>query len=179
MEETPTEVIERGGLNIKEQYYRNWVGSIEYHDSKLQSIYHREGRVAFCDGTQTLSLSSPIHGETKNFKAGSITAANSISGLANVTMQASTSILYLPSFQVDQGSSFLSNITSPTCAAAISYEYVIRDHLDNGRVYFADYNGNGTIEDATELLQEALTPFHFYYFLQPGHYKKYILQYLH
>ena len=134
----------------------DYVKGIEYHNSKLQAIYHSEGRVAYCDATQTQSITAPINGETKNFKAGLITATNTITGNANVTMQAATSMTYLPGFQVEQGSTFLGNILPPPCVAATAYEYVIRDHLGNGRIYFVDYNGNGIVEEANgEILQEA------------------------
>ncbi len=146
-------IVKQGTTQVSRQDY---VKGFEYHNSKLQAIYHSEGRVAYCDATQTQSIATPINGESKTFKAGLITAASTITGSSNVTMQAATSMTYLPGFQVEQGSTFLGNILPPPCVAATAYEYVIRDHLGNGRIYFVDYNGNGIVEEANgEILQEA------------------------
>ncbi len=147
-----SKVVKQGTTIVSRQDY---VKGIEYQNSKLQAIYHSEGRVAYCDVTQTQSITAPINGETKNFKAGMITAASTITGSSNVTMQAGTNMTYLPGFQVEQGSTFLGSILPPPCVAATAYEYVIRDHLGNGRIYFADYDGNNLINTTTELLQEA------------------------
>ena len=128
-------------------------GGIEYHNSKLLAIYHAEGRVAFTDATQSLSITAPINGETKSFKTGTIIADNTNTGSANVTMQASTNIQFLPGFFIEQGTAFNANIVS-AAATSKAYEYVIRDHLGNGCIYFTDYNGNGSIEESNgEILQ--------------------------
>ncbi|MEP7321742.1 MAG: DUF6443 domain-containing protein, partial [Saprospiraceae bacterium] len=149
-----SKITRQGSVQISQQDY---VGAIEYHNSKLQSIYHSEGRVSYCDATQSLSITAPINGDTKSFKSGSIIGDNVISGNADVNFLASGNIQYLPGFQVELGSKLTSAIASPSCKAnGYSYEYVLRDHLGNGRIYFTDYNNNGIIEESNEeILQEA------------------------
>ncbi len=150
-----TKVDKQAGTQVARMDY---LGAIEYRNNSLQSIHHSEGRVVFCDNAQTLSLTTPINGGTQSFKAGKIIASNAISGNANVSMQANSSIFYSPLFSVESESILAASINASVCNAAISYEYVIRDYLGNGRVYFADYDGNGSISDAagqSELIQEA------------------------
>ncbi len=147
-----SKVVKQGATVASRMHY---IKGIEYRNSKLQAIYHSEGRVAYTDATQSLSITTPINGETKTFKAGTIIASNINTGNANVTMQASTNIQFLPGFFVDQGSNFLGNMVS-AAAATSAYEYVIRDHLGNGRIYFTDYNGNSIVEESNgEILQES------------------------
>ena len=160
----PIKVIKRGTTYVSHQVVvkrksryliqMDYVkGGIEYDNSKLQAIYYSEGRVAFTDPTQSLSITAPINGETKSFKAGTIIADNTYTGSANVTMQVSTNVQFLPGFFIEQGTAFNANIVF-AAATSKAYEYVIRDHLGNGRIYFTDYNGNGSIEESNgEILQ--------------------------
>lgn len=147
-----SKVVKQGTAIISRQDY---IGQIEYHNSKVQSIHHSEGRIGFCNSDQTLSLTTPINAAAKSFTASAVAASTLITGGSQVNIAAGNEILFQPGFKIDQGSTMTAAITSTPCLAPVTYEYVIKDHLGNGRVYFADYDGNGTIEvNSGEVLQE-------------------------
>ncbi len=52
-----------------------------------------------------------------------------------------------------EGRVFNDNVSSST-TESLRYEYAIKDHLGNSRLTFSDINGNGTVDFATEVLQE-------------------------
>lgn len=94
-----------------------------------------------------------MHSENQDFNAKFIESKSHVGNDSDVEYLASDRIYLEPGFRTILGSKFLA-ATDCGSSDTWQFEYAIKDHLGNTRVLFADLNGNGNINENTEILQE-------------------------
>jgi RHS repeat-associated protein len=127
---------------------KSYLGSFEFEGNKLSRVFHGTGFV------QNLAADVSSGGQTNgNITGSNIVSTQKLKSGVKSEYIADKSICLLPGFE-----------SLPTFNAEIKplvgfqWNYILRDHLGNTRVLFADKNGDGLIrQDASEALNEVLS----------------------
>ncbi|OYU66892.1 MAG: hypothetical protein CFE22_07185 [Cytophagaceae bacterium BCCC1] len=127
---------------------KSYLGSFEFEGNKLSRVFHGTGFV------QNLAANVSSGGQTSgNITGSNIVSTQKLKSGVKSEYIVDKSICLLPGFE-----------SLPTFNAEIKplvgfqWNYILRDHLGNTRVLFADKNGDGLIrQDASEALNEVLS----------------------
>lgn len=133
---------------------RYYIGSTEYRGGALVQVNHGHGRVVRqatgCDQNQQIN---GILKDTSIYAGAGIYSKAYISSSGEILFSGSERVKLLPGFKTRPGAFFKAGI-DPCPAEDWQYEYTLKDHLGNTRIVFADLDYNGTINPATEILDE-------------------------
>ena len=158
-----------GSLALRRDYIEN----IELVNGQVQAIYHDEGRVIKKDGPSIAVLPDTIRAHAaydKYYYADKIISPSVVIGpligTGNVTFEARDSIKMVYPFQTvdNTGLDFEARIKEMPIDSSWQWEYVLRDHLGNIRISFADLDDDGVITVALDSTNEILEEHHYYPF---------------
>ena len=140
---------------------RDYLGPVIYEDGVMQSIQHADGRVVPGSGcTDDLHVAGAVAG-AESYTAGNIATDATVLPTGRLELLASRDIRLQPGFSLEAGGYLKAE--QVVCYPPVGeweFQYFLADHLGNNRVLFADANGDGSIDPATEVLQES----HYYAF---------------
>ena len=157
------------GTKLREDYRsvdgterrRDYHGLFEYRNDTLTQVRHAEGRAVItgraCGDDLTLSSHAPGGGTFTGRRVRS-TAAVPGDG-SRYTYRATQSVELGAGFQVPAGSTFTAEVVACDGPYEFGYEYVLRDHLGNGRVWFTDADGDGEVGASEVVGREDYYPF--------------------
>jgi len=138
------EFLENGDTLSRKSY----IGSFEFEGNSLQRAFHSTGFI------QNLAAEINSSGQTNgNLEGGKIISTQKLKSGVKSEYIANQSISLLPGFESDPV--FHAEIKPKS---GYQWNYILRDHLGNTRVVFADKNKDGLIrQDTSNALNEVLS----------------------
>ncbi|MFN4086533.1 MAG: RHS repeat domain-containing protein [Spirosomataceae bacterium] len=127
---------------------KSYIGSFEFERNSLQRAFHPTGFI------QNLGAEINSSGQANgNLEGGKIISTQKLKSGVKSEYIADQSIILLPGFESDPV--FHAEIKPKS---GYQWNYILRDHLGNTRVVFADKNKDGLIrQDSSEALNEVLS----------------------
>ena len=127
---------------------KSYIGSFEFERNSLQKAFHPTGFI------QNLGAEINSSGQANgNLEGGKIISTQKLKSGVKSEYIADQSIILLPGFESDPV--FHAEIKPKS---GYQWNYILRDHLGNTRVVFADKNKDGLIrQDSLEALNEVLS----------------------
>lgn len=147
--------VKQGTEVLEDRYY---IGSAEYKDGALVQVMHDHGRIARkvpCDQNQHIG---GILDDGTTYHGDHIISNSSIVPTGTTIFKADESITMNEEFTVQNNKLYEAYI-APCVPGAWQYEYIIKDHLGNARVVFADVDNKGTVTEDKILQASAYYPF--------------------
>ncbi len=143
------QTVTRNGAIEETRYY---CAGNEYVDTDLVQVNHEHGRVARKEDCKQIQYVSGIHQDNDDISGRLIISEAHIPQNISVEYHAPDKVVVPETFTAGLNGQL--TIDTVCNEGDWQYEYVIRDHLGNTRLLFADEDGNGSIDEDTEILAE-------------------------
>lgn len=133
---------------------RDYLQAARYEDGRLAMVGHAAGRVLMGNCIKEIHVGGAVAG-AEEYEAIDITADASVLPTGKLNLRAGRDVRFQPGFVVEPGGYLKTEKAG--CYGVEGegrYEYFLADHLGNNRILFADVDGDGSIDPATEVLQE-------------------------
>ncbi len=122
---------------------RSYFDEVELINGYVDIVHHANGYINLLYSVpEELFLSGVESGGTATYEALSILYSRTISGSQDITLRAGGCIQLIHPYDLGTGNASTLEIQN-FVPNDVEYVWVLRDHLNNNRLFFADKNGNG------------------------------------